>query len=105
MNDNVPPDNARRAKKERAATSYGAALDLQSANVFLGLSPKSNWLLAPDCPIARCDMRKPSAQRPLWRWRRETLEKFLSSREVAPGGINPQAYPEAWMYMQTQRGK
>lgn len=68
----------------------GGALDLQAANRYLGLSDKSNWLLQPDCPLARCDLRRPGAQRPLWRWRRATLDKFLVAREIKPGDVNPQ---------------
>jgi len=69
-----------------------AAFDLQAANAYLGLALKSTWLLQPECPVARCDLRRPGAQRPFWRWRRETLDKFLAAREVAPGGINHGEY-------------
>jgi hypothetical protein len=68
------------------------ALDLQAANGYLGLSEKSNWLLQPDCPIARCDLRRPGAKRPLWRWRRATLDRFLEVREIKPGDVNPHEY-------------
>jgi hypothetical protein len=69
-----------------------AAYDLQAANEYLGLSVKSTWLLQPECPVARCDLRLPGAKRPLWRWRRVTLDKFLESREILPGEPNPQEY-------------
>jgi hypothetical protein len=76
----------------RALPSMTAAFDLQTANGYLGLARKSTWLLQPGCPVARCDMRRPGARRPLWRWRKETLDKFLVAREVVPGAINHQEY-------------
>lgn len=63
--------------------------DLAGANHQLGLAPKSDWLLSPDCPIPRTDIRKAGAGQALWRWRRADLEEFLESRLVRPGQLNP----------------
>lgn len=70
----------------------GGALDLHAANKYLGLAEKSTWLLEPGCPVAHCDLRRPGAGRPLWRWRRATLEEFLRRREIRPGEPNPQEF-------------
>lgn len=67
------------------------AFPLREASVYIGLEPGSDWLLEPDCPVPRCDIRRPGAGRPVWRWRRAALDAFLASREVAPGDVNPQA--------------
>jgi hypothetical protein len=66
------------------------ALRVREASAYLGLSANSEWLLSADCPIARCDIRRPGAQRPAWVWRVATLDAFLQAREVAPGAVNPQ---------------
>lgn len=65
------------------------ALDQRAASIYLGLEPGSRWL--DDAPVPRCDLRKPGASRPVWRWRRESLDAFLKAREVAPGAVNPQS--------------
>lgn len=67
-----------------------ASFRIRAANAYLGLEPESDWLLDTDCPVPRCDLRKPGAVRPMWFWRQESLDAFLRSREVAPGQPNPQ---------------
>jgi hypothetical protein len=66
------------------------AFRLREASLYLGLEPASEWLLDADCPVPKCDIRKPGAGRPIWVWRREALDDFLASREVPPGAVNPQ---------------
>lgn len=77
-------------------TDEAVAFDLQGANAYLGFARRSTWLLEPGCPVARCDLRRPDGKRPLWRWRRQTLDAFLAAREVAPGEFNPQDSPWGW---------
>jgi hypothetical protein len=67
------------------------AFRIRDASIYIGLEPDSDWLLEPTCPIARSDIRRVGARRPLWVWRREALDAFLREREVAPGAVNPQA--------------
>lgn len=66
------------------------AFRLESASLYLDLEEGSRWLLEPDCPIPRCDIRKPGSAKPMWRWRKVDLDAFLASRLVQPGGVNPQ---------------
>ena len=61
------------------------ALRLEQASVYLGLTPSSRWLLEQDCPVPRCDIRKPGSARPVWVWRVVDLDRFLEERLVAPG--------------------
>lgn len=67
------------------------AYTMREANAQLGLGAASEWLLDPSCPVPRCDIRRPGASRPVWRWRRVDLDAFLASRLVRPGESNPQA--------------
>lgn len=60
-------------------------LDLPAASVALGFTPESRWLLEPDCPVPRVDIRKVGAKLPLWRWRVRDLERFALERLVEPG--------------------
>lgn len=66
------------------------AFKLRDASLYIGLEESSEWLLEADCPVPRCDIRRPGAQRPRWCWRKATLDAFLESREVKPGQPNPQ---------------
>lgn len=66
------------------------AFRLREASAYLGLEPESEWLMSRDCPVPRADIRKPGAKKPLWVWRRAALDRFLESREVQPGAVNPQ---------------
>jgi hypothetical protein len=66
------------------------ALRLREASRYIGLGDASDWLLEPDCPVARCDIRKPGAARPVWVWLKRDLDAFLDSRRVEPGGVNHQ---------------
>lgn len=63
-----------------------AAMPLRSAAHYLGVSPR--WLEAAS-HIPRCDVRRPGAKRPAWRWRRVDLDAFLASRVVEPGRASP----------------
>lgn len=72
--------------KPVAPSPEPAALDAEAAARYLGFDDK-RWL--DDAPIARVDVRKPGARRPLWRWRRRDLDRFLHARLVAPGTFSP----------------
>lgn len=67
----------------------GPHFNLEAANGYLGFEPGSRWLTAEDCPIARCDFRKPGSSKPVWRWRRVDLDAFAASRVVQPGFRSP----------------
>lgn len=64
------------------------ALNIENASVAIDLEPTSRWLLEEACPIARVDMRKAGATKPLWRWRVVDLEGFLDARLTQPGQRN-----------------
>lgn len=66
------------------------ALRLPAASLYIGLEESSDWLLEADCPVPRCDLRRPGAKRPVWVWRKAALDAFLEGREVQPGQPNPQ---------------
>jgi hypothetical protein len=68
----------------------GGALRLSAASEYLGLGTASDWLLESDCPVARCDIRRPGAARPVWVWLKRDLDAFLERRRVEPGEANPQ---------------
>lgn len=72
--------------------SERGAFRLREASQYIGLGPKSNWLLDPACPVPKCDLRKPGALRPTWVWLKRDLDAFIESRRVAPGMPNPQDY-------------
>ena len=61
------------------------ALRLEDASVYIGLEPGSRWLLERDCPVAKCDIRKPGSARPVWVWRVLDLDAFLAERLVPAG--------------------
>lgn len=66
------------------------ALRIRAASEALGLGPDSDWLLDADCPVPKCDVRKPGARRPKWVWDYDDLKDFVKSRKVMPGHPNPQ---------------
>jgi hypothetical protein len=66
------------------------ALGRRAANEALGLGADSEWLLDPDCPIPKCDIRKPGARVAMWVWDYDDLRAFVKSRKVQPGHPNPQ---------------
>lgn len=66
------------------------ALGRRAASIAIGLEPKSDWLLDPDCPVPKCDLRKPGAKQALWVWDYDDLKAFVMSRKVQPGHPNPQ---------------
>lgn len=66
------------------------ALNRRDASVALGLGPRSTWLLDEDCPVPRCDIRKPGAKVAVWVWDYDDLRAFVKSRKVQPGHPNPQ---------------
>jgi hypothetical protein len=70
--------------------SEQGAFRLREASAYLGLAPHSQWLIQPDCPVPRCDLRRPGAKLPVWVWRKAALDAFLEGREVQPGQPNPQ---------------
>ena len=66
------------------------ALRLREASQYIGLGERSDWLLEADCPVPRCDIRRPGAGKPVWVWRKLDLDAFLESRLVRPGQVNGQ---------------
>ncbi len=42
-----------------------------------------------DAPIAKSDIRKPGAKRPVWVWYHDDLVAFVQSRKVLPGHESP----------------
>lgn len=68
------------------------ALGRRAASEAIGLSPDSDWLLRPDCPVPRCDVRKPGAKRAVYVWLWDDLRAFVESRRVLPGHPNPFEY-------------
>ena len=63
-----------------------AAFDAVDAARYLGFKD-ARWM--DDAPIPRCDLRKPGAARPLWRWRKVDLDAFLQERMIPPGHRSP----------------
>lgn len=66
-----------------------AALTKREAALYLGLTAGSRWLDR-GAAIARVDLRRPGAKRPVWRWLRADLDAFLEARRVEPGAANLQ---------------
>jgi hypothetical protein len=64
-------------------------LNLEQASVAIGFEPGSRWLLEEGCPVPRCDIRRPGATKPVWRWLWRDLEAFLAQRRVLPGQGSP----------------
>jgi hypothetical protein len=64
-------------------------LPLDEASYYLGLEKGSRWLTQSDCPVPKCDIRKPGSSKPAWVWRRGDLDAFLERRVIQPGQPNP----------------
>lgn len=89
-------DSARRGERKPAALEDDSpryapiALGRRAVSEAIGLGRDSDWLLDPDCPVPKCDIRKPGARVALWVWLWDDLKAFVESRRVLPGHPNAQ---------------